>query len=446
MKSTFQVSREFSSGDNTEPLIVPVTALPAGVRMDRRVFFRAGVTLSGVAAVLSGCGSPNAPATRNSSASSVEPPPGARLQRPGAPRVPDPPQPPVAKKATPPHPRPKRRPTPPPEDSYTGVPSYWSIPLLSTVRWLPRWNWVRAKLLSGRALPHLCRRDISAPATVWRDDYGPEYRDGVGENLFVIPLEDGIHSLVYAPLQKVAFVANTAMADHFTKFIENPETDSELHGWLHELGVLDHKPIEVDAHFDGVPRPTSVTLFLTTACNLRCTYCYASTGEQPVESLDQMTAMRSIDVVISNAVEMKAREIGLAFHGGGEPTVAWAVLTNSLNYARHASEVRGLTVRASITTNGVLSEAKAEWIANNLDLGTVSCDGLPEVQNRNRLTVLGSGSSPQVEKTLNVFDAAGFRYGLRLTVTPSDVNCLPRSVEYLCSSHRPELIQVEPAH
>lgn len=163
--------------------------------------------------------------------------------------------------------------------------------------------------------------------------------------------------------------------------VSDGESDSELAAWFRDLGFRDQATPELDGHVGGPPRPTSITLFLTTACNLGCTYCYASTGERPVESLDEATAKRGIDVVITNAVESGSREIGLAFHGGGEPSVvAWAVLTNSLIYARTAAAERGLVISASITTNAVLSEAKAAWSAENLDLATVSCDGLPEVQ------------------------------------------------------------------
>jgi uncharacterized protein len=267
------------------------------------------------------------------------------------------------------------------------------------------------------------------------------------DNLFLVPLDADARWMVYAPLQKVAFVANARMVNRIADFVEgNGERDAELSAWLREMGVAEGAAALPQDSFSGPPHPTSVTLFLTTACNLRCTYCYASTGQQPVESLDLETAKRGIDVVIGNAIAAGAREIGVAFHGGGEPSVAWAVLTGSLEHARAAAAERGLGVSASITTNAVLSEPKARWIAENLNFATVSCDGLPEVQDRNRLTVLGSGSSGQVTRTLKVFDTAGFRYGLRLTVTPADVASLPDSVAHLCAAHRPEVIQVEPAH
>ena len=47
----------------------------------------------------------------------------------------------------------------------------------------------------------------------------------------------------------------------------------------------------------------------------------------------------------------------------------------------------------------------------------MSFDGLPEVQDRHRLTIAGQGSSNRVMHTIRRFDEAGFRYGLRVTVT-----------------------------
>src|SRR5947209_6747840 len=84
--------------------------------------------------------------------------------------------------------------------------------------------------------------------------------DSFGENLFLIPLEDGNHSLVYAPLDKVAFVANAGLTDRIASFIrEKGTSDVELGAWLHEIGITDDSAPEVDDVFAGPPCPTSVT-------------------------------------------------------------------------------------------------------------------------------------------------------------------------------------------
>jgi hypothetical protein len=128
VKSTFRISRVYDDGSEADTLIVPVTALPAGIRMDRRVFFRAGVTLSGVAVVLTGCGSPDKPAAAATTPGTAASP-SALSSSPHDSLATKSPQAHVAKKAPPvrrPRPKPIEEPEPypyrasPPTQPYGG--------------------------------------------------------------------------------------------------------------------------------------------------------------------------------------------------------------------------------------------------------------------------------------------------------------------------------------
>jgi uncharacterized protein len=48
--------------------------------------------------------------------------------------------------------------------------------------------------------------------------------------------------------------------------------------------------------------------------------------------------------------------------------------------------------------------------------------------------------------TLRAFDAAGFRYSIRMTATGESLPLLPQSVAFLCARFRPRAIQVEPVY
>ena len=50
-------------------------------------------------------------------------------------------------------------------------------------------------------------------------------------------------------------------------------------------------------------KPTVVTLFPTSRCNLRCIYCYADAGELELKDLDFNIAQNSIDFIVENAIE-----------------------------------------------------------------------------------------------------------------------------------------------
>ena len=269
--------------------------------------------------------------------------------------------------------------------------------------------------------------------------------------IFTIPLDDQRY-LIYAPLRRVAFVANARMVNGLADLkagAPGSRIDSTDVGinFLRGLGLVDGgeeaPPITL---FQGEPQPTTLTLFLTTACNLRCTYCYAASGETPRKFMEFPVARRGIDYITDNARRLGREHFGIAFHGGGEPTLNWRTLTRSLTYARDRAADLGLTVTAGAATNGVLNDSRIDWIIAHLDGVSLSIDGLPSVHDRHRPMANGRPSSDRVIHTLRRFDAAGFRYGLRLTVTREDIPYLPDSVEFLCRHFNPQRLQVEPVY
>lgn len=271
--------------------------------------------------------------------------------------------------------------------------------------------------------------------------------------VFTIPLESGRY-IVYAPLRQVAFVANSSAVNAIVDIKEGAcssqlSPDSSLIELLRQLEIIDAGPEpQPITEFSGTPEPTEITLFLTTTCNLRCTYCYASAGETPAKNMPIEVAMRGIDFVAGNAVKKSSPTFEVNYHGGGEPTGNWRVLTDSLAYARSKASALGLAPPvASAASNGILRDDQIDWILANLNGGvSVSFDGLPAAHDRHRLTVLGGGSSDRVIRTLRRFDAAGYVYGIRVTVTTDQIADLPDSVEFICSNFATRSIQVEPAY
>jgi uncharacterized protein len=268
--------------------------------------------------------------------------------------------------------------------------------------------------------------------------------------LFVIPVDDAF--LVYAPLRQAAFLTNAAGVNRIADLreghwpAEQPESGEFLE-LLRRLEIVDAgEEVRPITTYQGTPKPTTVTLFLTTACNLRCTYCYASAGETPTRVMPLDVARKGIDFVIKNALELGEPSIEIAYHGGGEPSVNWKTLTESWDYARQRTQAAGLELRTAMASNGVMPDFKIDWILEHLDGVSLSFDGLPEVHDAHRINLLGEGSSSQVIHTIRRFDAAEFNYGLRLTVTREHICRMEESVRYVCANFRPRRIQVEPAY
>ena len=136
----------------------------------------------------------------------------------------------------------------------------------------------------------------------------------------------------------------------------------------------------------------ALCLHIAHDCNLRCQYCFASTGDfgtgrkiMPFE-----VAKKAIDFVIERSG--KRRNIEVDFFGG-EPLMAFDTVKRTVEYARSIEKERGKNFRFTITTNGVLlDEGARRYINENMDNVVLSIDGRPSVNDEMRKTVNGQGS------------------------------------------------------
>jgi uncharacterized protein len=169
----------------------------------------------------------------------------------------------------------------------------------------------------------------------------------------------------------------------------------------------------------------------------RCTYCYASGGEGPVQDLSLELAEAVIDRACQNATELGRPRFELTFHGGGEPVQAWETLQQATAHARS----KDLPCHIAMVSNGVWTARQREWILHNLDGLSISFDGRQETQDRQRPFPSGQGSFKAVMRTIEALDKAGFSYGIRMTATAPWRGTLPEDVRFLCKGKRKALPQ-----
>ena len=127
-------------------------------------------------------------------------------------------------------------------------------------------------------------------------------------------------------------------------------------------------------------------------CNLRCKYCFASTGDfgQGRKIMPPEIAKKAIDFVIARSGVRHNIEV---YFFGGEPLMAWDTVTQTVDYARSLEEKYNKKFRFTITTNGLLlDEDKRKYINENMDNCVLSLDGRREVNDEFRKTVAGTGS------------------------------------------------------
>lgn len=264
-------------------------------------------------------------------------------------------------------------------------------------------------------------------------------------HLYTIPYQDKY--IIYRPLRRLAFVGNRAMTQLCSRIqigstIPVQADESAAYRFLKTIGFLENDPpFPEDAKESETFQPTVCVLFLTNQCNLRCIYCYANGGDNHPEMMAVSMARAAIDKVCHNALNQKLKRYSLCFHGGGEPTMAWPLLKSCVEYARQ----KELPAEINLTSNGIWNEGQRSWLLDNIDEISLSFDGLPQIQDKQRPLRVGGPSSQMVMETIRELERRNKSYGIRVTVTDYSINRLSDIVTFLCQETGAHAFQIEPA-
>ena len=136
----------------------------------------------------------------------------------------------------------------------------------------------------------------------------------------------------------------------------------------------------------------SMCLHISHDCNLRCKYCFASTGDfgkgrklMPVE-----TGKKAIDFLLTHSGNRHNLELDFF---GGEPLMNWDAVKEIVDYARSKEEEYNKKFRFTVTTNGVLlNDENIDYINKEMKNVVLSLDGRKCVNDNMRLTINGKGS------------------------------------------------------
>jgi len=170
----------------------------------------------------------------------------------------------------------------------------------------------------------------------------------------------------------------------------------------------------------GVESLNTMTIFLTTNCNLRCKYCYASGGENPY-NIDFNFVKKALNY-------LNGQNYNISFHGGGEPFQAFDLMKKIADYAR----MKFKKVSLGVSTNGMLTNEKIDWIIDNYNVINLSADGPPIIQNMQRPLAGNKPSGVWLEKVLKTFDEQGWsgKIWIRSTISSFSVKKTEEIVDY----------------
>lgn len=188
--------------------------------------------------------------------------------------------------------------------------------------------------------------------------------------------------------------------------------DAEILAELAELkqqGLLFSDDAYQDKYEPPAPVLKSLCLNVCHDCDLRCRYCFASTGSFGGKRarMSFEVGAAALDYLLEHSGKRRFLEVDFF---GGEPLLNINVVKQLVAYGREREKEYGKTLRFTFTTNcvGLTPEISAWAEAENVSV-VLSHDGRPEVHDRQRVFANDKGSYQLVTEHIKQFLAQNSR-------------------------------------
>ena len=259
-------------------------------------------------------------------------------------------------------------------------------------------------------------------------------------SIFVIPILNRF--LIYAPLHNLA-----ALVDRTAALCLRDSLLSGEHVGEGQLGEI-VRTFNAGAEPAPSPKrgdfaPAFLGLLPTRGCNLSCRYCGFLTLNDSKKVMDLKLARDAVNWYMDLVSQTGASHAEIHYFGG-EPFCVEEVLDLTVHLARIRAEGAGCTVRFEVATNGIFSEERCRWAADNLGAIVLSLDGPAEIQDRHRPYKDGQGSYETVEHSARILSEGAADLCFRTCVTNETVDCMPEIAAWFCRDFRPSAVSFEP--
>ena len=187
--------------------------------------------------------------------------------------------------------------------------------------------------------------------------------------------------------------------------------------------------LEADLAAVVTPAPQSLSLNVSSSCNLSCGYCYADRGAfggAQAETMKLAVAQQAVERLL--AVADPSRPITIGFLGG-EPLRNRDLVHAVVHFAGERAKQQQLDVRFSITTNGtVIADSDIKLFRDHRFAVTISIDGGDVAHDAQRPLRNGAGSFARLAKRVAplLTDPGRAHVAARMTVRCGRLDIEPR--------------------
>lgn len=143
-----------------------------------------------------------------------------------------------------------------------------------------------------------------------------------------------------------------------------------------------------------------LTINVTSACNLRCKYCFAGYGQYSGYTTGNMHKDIAIKCIM-NIINAGVNEIKLVHFFGGEPLLACDTIDSICSFFQvlfNQGRIKSLPVYSLITNGTLYSNNIMKTVSRNNIHITLSIDGPSEINDLQRVYPNGNGSSNMICK------------------------------------------------
>ncbi len=240
----------------------------------------------------------------------------------------------------------------------------------------------------------------------------------ISQDLFV--LSSNGKYVCFAPFRQKAFIIKSLEGVNVLRnYFHNQDKSPDLFYFLTSNKLLEDVKLPRYKMMSPTYHPKNLILSLSSDCNLRCQYCYASAGEQH-DSLTWDIIENAIRISINESKKFALKKFKLVFHGGGEALVRWDLLCRATSLVEQLWKGEK---NFSIVTNATLIDSeKAMWLKNHDFRVSISLDGPKDVHDIQRPKADGSGSFDECIEGMSYLRKSHVPFGIRSTICQTNID------------------------
>lgn len=259
-------------------------------------------------------------------------------------------------------------------------------------------------------------------------------------SVFCLPV--GGASLVYAPLHGLAAVMQNGAAQRLAFALR--KEDSDVTGPLRAIAAYlrDAAATAPRARSGPLRNPLFLGVIPTRNCNMACRYCDFAAPKSGGPAMDLGMARAAVDGYLTLLGRGGHRHGAIHFFGG-EPFHAPKVVEFVVEYAAQQAAELGIALDFEVSTNGLLSAARAEWAGDRFSSVVLSLDGAAPVQDSQRPTVNNRPTFGVVCRTARILSDSPAELIVRSCVTADSVGSLADWATWVAGELRPATVCFE---